>query len=184
MFGKIRGASLSFVPLSLSFVIQTYEMATSRYLYLQGPEPSDDFDQLSCMVKFLGDFPPGLIAASSPISLKYFEPDGICFATSLCNPFRPDKNHSGRFKRSIERVPFEALVVFTLTQAEDRPTGLNLSTEELALFIDFLRETMCLEADKRGTALELLNHPWLDDMAKRYISKVEEEQGIVADGEI
>jgi len=117
------------------------------------------------MVKFLGDFPPGLIAASSPISLKYFEPDG-------------------RFKHSIERVPFEALVVFTLTQADDRPTGLNLSIEELALFIDFLRETMCLEADKRGTALELLNHPWLDDMAKRYISKVEEEQGVVADGKI
>jgi hypothetical protein len=81
-------------------------------------------------------------------------------------------------------VPFEALVVFTLTQADDRPTGLNLSIEELALFIDFLRETMCLEVDKRGTALELLNHPWLDDMAKRYISKVEEEQGVVADEKI
>jgi serine/threonine-protein kinase SRPK3 len=60
-------------------LIQTYEMATSRSLFLPVAGISDEVGQLSRMVQFLGDFPPGLIKASSPFSLQYFESDGILY---------------------------------------------------------------------------------------------------------
>lgn len=141
-----------------------YEMATSRSLFLPVAGISDVPGQLARMVKFLGNFPPGLIEAS-PFSLKYFESDG-------------------RFKQSIQPVPLDALVLHTLTEAEDRFTDLNISTEEIVLFADFLREAMYLEADKRATASELLSHPWLHDMLRRTISKYEEQGGDGADEEI
>ena len=74
-------------------------------------------------------------------------------------------------------MPLEALVVYALTEAEDRPTDLNISTEEIWLFADFLCQMTCLEADKRPTASELLSHPWLHNMLRRCISKYEQAQG-------
>ena len=74
-------------------------------------------------------------------------------------------------------MPLEALVIYVLTEAEDRPTDLNISTEEIVLFADFLSQTMCLEVNKRRTASELLSHPWLHDMLRRCISKYEQAQG-------
>lgn len=70
-------------------------------------------------------------------------------------------------------MPLEGLVMFTLAEAEDRPTDPNISTEEIMLFADFLRETTCLEADKRPTADDLLSHPWFDDILRRSIIKYE-----------
>lgn len=97
------------------------------------------------------------------------------FSTSRSS-YQLDQLRLGRFKHSVKRIPLEALVAFTLTQAEDRPTGPNISTEEIALFADFLRETTCLDADKRASASDLLGHPWLDDILRRSVSKYEDGQ--------
>lgn len=73
-------------------------------------------------------------------------------------------------------MPLAALVIYVLTEVEDRPPDLNVSTDEIMLFADFLSQTTCIEADKRPTASELLSHPWLHDMLRRCISRYEEEQ--------
>ncbi|KAG0699520.1 hypothetical protein DFH29DRAFT_45700 [Suillus ampliporus] len=106
----------------------TYEMATSRSLFLPVAGVSDELGQLS-----------------------------------------------RHFKHTTERVLLEALVVFTLTEAEGHPTNLNISFEEMALFAHFVAETLCLKPDKRGTVSELLSHPWLEDVLMRTASKFEEK---------
>lgn len=73
----MRDVALLYITDSTILATQAYEIATSRSLFLPVAGVSDDLGQLSRMVKFLGDFPPGVIEASSPFSLKYFESDGI-----------------------------------------------------------------------------------------------------------
>jgi hypothetical protein len=51
-------------------------MAASRCLLIPVLGANDELNQLFHTVKFLGDFPPELIAASSPFWNNYFETDG------------------------------------------------------------------------------------------------------------
>jgi hypothetical protein len=74
-------------------------------------------------------------------------------------------------------MPLQALVLSTLTEVDDRPADINVSTQEIMLFADFLGQATCLNASKRPTAEELLMHPWMEDMLRRSIHKYEQEQG-------
>ena len=74
-------------------------------------------------------------------------------------------------------MPLKALVLYTLTEVDDRPTDFSVSTQEIMLFADFLGQATRLDASKRPIPEELLMHPWMEDMLRRSIRKYEQEQG-------
>lgn len=99
---------------------------------------------LSRITGIMGDFPEHVIQEGRDAS-KYFTASNIVY----------ERDDNGQY-----HLVFPKRTTLESRLHCPRP---DVCTKDEALFVDFVRSTLCLDPRKRPTAYEALQHPWLAD---------------------
>jgi serine/threonine-protein kinase SRPK3 len=100
-------------------------------------ELAADRNQLARMVALLGLPPPQLLTDSGPRALEFFNEDGSA-------------------KGEVPNETLESVLASHLGRV-----GQTMTAEESKAFLAFLRKTLTWTQEKRASASELINDPWL-----------------------
>ena len=111
-----------------------------RHLFSRKGAPDEetaDKNQLARMVALLGPPPEALLADLGPRALKFFNEDGSA-------------------KGDVPNETLESVLASSLER-----TKKTMTVEESKAFLAFMRRTLTWTDEKRASALELLNDPWI-----------------------
>lgn len=111
-------------------------------------ELAADRNQLARMVALLGPPPPQLLADSGPRALVFFNEDGSTKGEIL------NESPESVLASRLERV------------------GQTMTTEESEAFLAFIRKTLTWTQEKRASASELINDPWLAGVEDPWLPRV------------
>lgn len=134
-----------------------FELLTGDFVFepKKGYNYGKDDDHLAQMIELLGPFPKNM-ALSGKNSQRYFDRSG----------------HLRRI-RGLNYWPLERVL----------NEKYKFRKEEAEPLADFIRQTFIWDPEKRATAQELLNHPWLK-MDKNYNTKIPDDEHEVMMNEI
>ncbi|EKM51339.1 uncharacterized protein PHACADRAFT_213181 [Phanerochaete carnosa HHB-10118-sp] len=122
-----------------------YEWATGGLLFKYDAAKGDPQEILGQMVRILGDLPPDLVAKGR-LAKSWFSTDGA-------------------LKSSPKDIglSLEAMTVFNLLETTDYEPPLpdDFDDHELASFIHFICQMICLDPQERWSGMDLVGHPWL-----------------------
>mmetsp|Transcript_6907 Transcript_6907/g.5146 ORF Transcript_6907/g.5146 Transcript_6907/m.5146 type:complete len:296 (+) Transcript_6907:206-1093(+) len=132
-----------------SFACTIFEMATGDFLFepRKGSNYDKDDDHLAQMMELLGRMPENL-ALSGKHSKKFFTPEGHL------------KRINGLHYWPLTKVLIEKY---------------HFKDEEAQAFEDFLLPMLAWHPEKRATAQQMLNHPWLN-MEPNYEYKLSDKE--------
>ena len=111
-------------------------------------ELAADRNQLARMVALLGPPPPQLQADSGPRALVFF-------------------NEDRSTKGEILNESLESVLASCLERV-----GQTMTTEESEAFLAFVRKTLTWTQEKRASASELINDPWLAEVEDPWLPRV------------
>ncbi|EKM60748.1 uncharacterized protein PHACADRAFT_203897 [Phanerochaete carnosa HHB-10118-sp] len=130
-----------------------HEWATCSVLFAHDTVTGNPQQILAHMVQVLGNFPPELVQKGRWASGWF--------------------NDDGSMKIAPERIGsslmFGPLIAYNLFEAPGyRPPLPEIDELELGKFIHFLSQMLCLDPEKRWSAIDLVKHPWLFSTFTQY----------------
>lgn len=69
-------------------------------------------------------------------------------------------------------MPFPALIYFFLKEDPNRPDHPDLEDDDLADFMDFLIQMICIKPEDRLSAGQLLKHEWMQPALRQYVEEL------------
>lgn len=74
-------------------------------------------------------------------------------------------------------MPLTALIYWFIKEDPNRPDHPDLEDDDLADFMDFLTQMICIKPEDRLTAGQLLKHEWMQPALRQYAEELTKKFG-------